>query len=451
VSTVEESVRGSVLLSFRAENVRSFRGEWELSLLATSVAEKPVVRQVVWRSGGKTIGVLPVAGIFGANASGKSNVLKAMHDMRELVLHSFRTGAPGGGVPRRPFLLDPQVRREPTEFEVDLVLDGVRHGYGFTIDDDRVVSEWAVRYPHGRMAVLFDRKGQVLEHGSSNRTKSKVVESLLRPNALFLSTAASAAHQDLLPLYTWFERNMLLADARTRPFRQAVTTQLLDDEAGRARVLEFLQAADLGITGAKRKEIDPAMRDRIRRIARILLNAEDDESTIKHDLPDFETLDSHLLHRGTAGEVEMDAEDESLGTLVWFGLIGPVIQALAHGSVFLADELDASLHPALVAQLIRLFQNPETNPRQAQLIFNSHDVTLMGDTVDRPIGRDQIWFTEKHNDGTTRLYALSDLDPRKEEAIARRYLAGRYGAIPILSAEDFAAATAPLTSAELTW
>jgi hypothetical protein len=443
---IDESSNPSVLLSFQAENVRSFRGEWELSLLATSLAEKPVVRRVVWRSGGRTIGVLPVAGIYGANASGKSNILKSMADMQDFVLHSFRLGTPGGGVPRRPFLLAPEARQMPSRFEVDLVLDGVRHGYGFTMDDQRVVSEWAVRYPHGRAALLFDRTGDEVELGAGNRSRGQAVKALLRPNALFLSTAASAGHPDLLPLYTWFERNLLLADARTRTFRQAVTRQLLDDEARRSQVLDLLQAADLGITGANQQEMDPVMKERIQRVVRILSGSEDDDGG-KADALDFESIDTNLVHRGAAGDVEMTAEDESLGTLVWFGLIGPVLQALAQGSVLLADELDASLHPALVSQVVQLFQNPETNPRHAQLVFNSHDVTLMGDSVnERPIGRDQVWFTEKYNDGNTHLFSLADLDPRKEEAIARRYLAGRYGAIPLLSAEDFAAATAPATS-----
>ncbi len=152
--------------------------------------------------------------------------------------------------------------------------------------------------------------------------------------------------------------------------RQAMTTQLLDDPKRRDQVLGLLQAADLGITGAVKREIDPAMRERVRRVVRIL---------------------------------------------------------------------DASLHPALVTRLIRLFQDPQTNREHAQLVFNSHDATLLGDSVDdATIGRDQVWFTEKRDGRSTRLYALADLAPRKAEAIGRRYLAGRYGAIPILSGQQFA-------------
>jgi hypothetical protein len=202
-----------VLLAFRSENVRSFRDEFELSLVASAIAEKEVVRQVPWREGGRPAGVLPAAGVFGANASGKSNLVKAMEDMRVHVLRSFRAGSPTGGIARRPFLLDPEARRSPSRFEVDLVLAGVRHEYGFVLDDERVLQEWAYRYPHGKAALLFRRQRDQVDLGAGERAKGRAVTELLRPNALFLSTAASANHPALLPLYGWFERNLRLAEA----------------------------------------------------------------------------------------------------------------------------------------------------------------------------------------------------------------------------------------------
>ena len=444
-------VRGaSVLLAFRAKNVRSFRDEIELSLLSTRLAEEDVVRSVTWREGGRPIGVLPVAGVFGANASGKSNVVKAMDDMRAHVLHSFRTGSPTGGIARHPFLLDQAAKREASRFEVDLVLEGVRLEYGFALDDDHVLEEWAYRYPHGKAVRLFHRWDNEVELGSAERVKGRAVLELLRPNALFLSTAASANHPVLLPIYAWFARNLRLAEASSRQFRQALTTQLLDDDARRGQVLALLRAADLGITGAKKYQLDPVVKDRLQRAVRILAGQEGDLDSAEEG-PAFDQLGVRLTHRGAAGDIELDAQDESLGTLVWFGLVGPVIEALADGAVLLADELDASLHPALVAELIRLFQDPKSNPRRAQLVFNTHDATILGDsTSDRLIGRDQVWFTEKRADGSTRLYPLSDLDPRKEEAIGRRYLAGRYGATPILSHQEFDASAGLITSGDRT-
>ena len=448
VSPVKTVHKASVLLAFRAENIRSFRDEFELSLLSTRLADEDVVRLVTWREGGKPVGVLSEAGVFGANASGKSNVLKAMDDMRGHVLHSFRAGSPTGGISRCPFLLDRAGRREPSRFEVDLVLEGVRYEYGFALDDERVREEWAYRYPHGKAVRLFHRWGDDVELGSTDRVKGRAVTELLRPNALFLSTAAAANHPALLPIYAWFTRNLRLAEADSRQFRQALTTQLLDDDTRREQVLALLRAADLGITEAKKYELDPVMKERLQRAVRIIAGQEGEPDDTDEG-PAFDQLGVRLIHRGADSEVELGARDESLGTLVWFGLVGPVIEALADGAVLLADELDASLHPALVAELIRLFQDPKSNPRRAQLMFNSHDAGILGDsTSDRLLGRDQIWFTDKRADGSTRLYPLSDLDPRKEEAVGRRYLAGRYGAVPILSRQEFDASAELITSGD---
>ena len=376
----------SVLLSFRAENIRSFRDELEFSMLETSLSDRDVVRQVAWREGGKPVGVLPVAGIFGSNASGKTNVLRAMSDMRAHVLHSFRHASPTGGVPNRPFRLDPATEVAPSCFEIELVLEGVRHEYGFRIDKKRVIEEWAYRYPRGRSALLFRRDHDETELGAGERAKGRAVRELLRPNALYLSTAASANHPLLLPLYDWFERNLLLAQANSRSYRQALTTQLLEDPARRDQVLALLRAADLGITGASLREIDEKMRERLEQAVQILSGQEADGDGGGADAQvEFEEFEVRLTHRGAAGDVELSSIDESLGTLVWFGLVGPVIEALADGSVLLADELDASLHPALVEQLIRLFQRPESNPNRAQLLFNSHDVTVLGGSLSRQV------------------------------------------------------------------
>lgn len=440
VNEESSAARVSVLLSFSGENVRSFRDPFEFSLLATPMAEPAVVRDVRWREGGKPLAVLPAAAIFGSNASGKSNVLRAMDDMRRLVLTSFRSASPTGSVDRIPFRLDPDAADAPSTYEIDMVLDDVRHTYRFVVDDARVLSESAHAFPHGRARLLFERDGDAVQLGSAAGPKGRGAAELLRPNALFLSTAAAVNHPTLLPLYAWFTRNLILAEASSRDRRQAFTTQLLDDPDAQRRVIELLRAADLGITGAVKRPIDPVLRERLQRVVSILMGT-DGEADGGSEGPTFEELGVRLVHQGASGPIELEPEEESLGTRVWFGLVGPVLAALDHGSVFLADELDASLHPALVSQLVRLFNDPATNPRRAQLVFNTHDATLLGDSAsERLLGRDQVWFTEKLADGATRLYPLSDLSPRKEEAVARRYLAGRYGAAPILADADFDAA-----------
>jgi AAA15 family ATPase/GTPase len=180
------------------------------------------------------------------------------------------------------------------------------------------------------------------------------------------------------------------------------------------------------------------MMDRITRAIQVFQNEYNSENVqpVKIDTTPF--LQIALSHRGQGGDIEFETSDESLGTLIWLGLIGPVLDALATGSVLLVDELESSLHPALVKQLVRIFQNQRTNPNGAQLIFNSFEAGLLGNSVDdRILGRDQVWFTEKLHDGSTRIYPLADLGPRKAEAVARRYLDGRYGATPIISDSEF--------------
>lgn len=439
-----------MLLAFRAENARSFKDEIELSLLATAMSEKPYARGVPWREGGSPVRMLPVAGAFGANGSGKSNLLKVMADMRRLVLGSFRSSVPGGGMPRWPFGLDEQSAQRPSRYEVDIVLGGVRHEYGFELNDEQVVQEWAHHYPRGRAALLFHRQGESVRLGATERARSRLVLNLLRPNALFVSTAAAVDHPMLLPLYQWFSRNLRLAEADSRLARQVLTAEMLQDGAQRDAVLRLLRAADLGITDARVQPPDPAMQEKLRRVMRILMETEDDQDLDPAPPPgDFSEMTGvNLVHRGAVADVEFDNVDESLGTLVWFGLVGPVIESLANGTVLLADELDASLHPDLVAQLVRLYQNPQTNPNHAQLVFNSHDTSLLGGAVgERLLGRDQIWFTQKLNDGRTQLHQLIDFEPRKQEAVGKRYLEGWYGAKPIISPAEFEVAVDAALSA----
>lgn len=439
-----------MLLTFRAENVRSFRDPLKFSLEATAMAERDVPRGVPWREGGRhPIRVLPAAAVFGANASGKTNLLRVMDDMRRIVLTSFRSGDRSGRIPRHPFRLDPEFERAPSFYEVDIVLNGIRHEYGFRIADTQVIEEWARRYPHGKAATLFRRDNDHITLGESNRPKGRAVNEILRSNSLYLSAAGAADHPDLLPLYQWFEDNFNLCEAASREARWAYTTHLMASHGKREEILRMLHAADLGITDAKARMLDPQMLERVRRAMRILNNAEEDADLA--DLDEAALSGIEFSHHSNHGDVDLDTSDESLGTLVWFGLIGPVVDAIAKGTVLLVDELEASLHPALVAQLVRTFQDPHSNPNGAQLIFNSHEAGLLGNAVgERVLGRDQVWFTEKLHDGSTRLYPLTDLNPRKDEAISRRYLAGRYGATPIISDAEFNELGAVISGSEHT-
>ena len=190
----------SALLSFTAENVRSYRDEVNLSLLATRMSAEGVGRELPTASA-RSVRVLPAAGVFGANASGKTTILRALADMRDLVMGSFRRGGEGSGLPRRPFLLDADSRERPSRFEVDLILREVRWQYGFEIDDERVLQEYVYHFPRGRQSLVFHRVGSAIEFGPRFRTTGKSLRRLVRENALVLSVAGAAADEEIGPLF----------------------------------------------------------------------------------------------------------------------------------------------------------------------------------------------------------------------------------------------------------
>ncbi|MEV8016592.1 ATP-binding protein [Streptomyces sp. NPDC086554] len=397
-----------MLLKFRTANVRSLREEQELSFVVPQGEESDAARALEL-SDGKSLQVYPVLGVFGANASGKSNVVTALKKMREAVLSSYGPWTSYTGIPHRePFALDPKTAAESTFYEVDFVLDdGVRWTYGFELGDKRVESEWLHAYPKGRRQVWLDRDAsrQSVYEFPGDRVQDRArLARTTRANALLVSRAASDNHPQLSRIYGWFRSNLwdITPETELRQ-REAYTAERLLDETTRDRVQELLRVADLGIQGAEVKR-QPG----------------DNAPTVK------------LLHGGSGDEpVAFDWANESFGTRSWFALIGPLLLALDSGAVLLIDELDASLHPRFAAEVVRLFQAPWSNTNQAQLLFTSHDASLLKTPRGgRSLDPGQIWLTEKDKSGATELYPLSDIDPGPDEDLADSYLAGAFGGVP---------------------
>ncbi|MEU8866617.1 AAA family ATPase [Streptomyces umbrinus] len=395
-----------MLLRFRAANVRSLRDEQELSFVVPQGEESDAAR-TLRLSDGKSLHVYPLLGIFGANASGKSNVIIALKKMKEAVLGSYAQWTSYQGIPRDEFALDPKSNAESTFYEADFVLeDGVRWTYGFELGSKRVESEWLHAYPKGRRQVWLDRdaaRDNVFEFPGDRVQDRALLVRTTRPNALLLSRAATDNHPQLTRIYEWFNQNLWDVSPETeRSQREAFTASELLKEDVRDRIEELLRVADLGIRGAE-VEQQPGQSPKVR-----------------------------LLHGGDSGEpVAFDWQRESFGTRSWFALIGPLLLALDRGAVLLIDELDASLHPRFAAEVVRLFQAPWVNTKGAQLVFTSHDPSLLkSPRGGRPLEPGQIWLTEKDDSGATELYPLSDVDPGPEEDLSDSYLAGAFGAVP---------------------
>jgi hypothetical protein len=394
-------------------NLRSLRDEQELSFVAplpdpAADADGVANARVLELSDGTSLPVYPLLGVFGANASGKSNVVAAMKWMREAVLNSYAQWAALPAIPRDAFALDRQASAETTLCEVDFVLaDGVRWTYGFEVGTRHVEAEWLFAYPKGRRQVWLDREAdrpEVFEFPGKRLHDSARLARTTRANALLLSQAATGNHPQLSPIYDWFKQNLWdVTPESEREQRERFTAQFLQDQDTRARIVELLRVADLGISGA-----EVTRRSEVR-----------------------------LLHEAAgAGEpaVPLDWQYESFGTRSWFALLGPLLLALDVGAVLLIDELDSSLHPRFAAEVVRLFQTPWVNKRGAQLVFTAHDPSLLrGSGSLRLLEPGQVWLTEKDERGATSLYPLSDLEPTAEEDLMSGYLDGSYGAVPRIS------------------
>lgn len=366
--------------------------------------------------------LLRVAAVYGPNASGKSTLIDALSFMQEAVQDSQRLWKPGGEIPRVAFALDAAWAAKPSTFVVDLLIDGVRHEYGFVVDSTRVLEEWLYVYPKGRRQEWFTRDVHRKEEFAFSRLmpgENRAIRSLTRPNSLFLSAAAQNNHQALAPLYEWFSK-LEIVDEATRSILLDTMAEECADEEYREGVLEMLRMADLGISDIEVLEHSPP-RKWI-------------ESYTLHDaVPRHEV---RLYHRtGEEGpDIALPFGDESGGTRALFGLAGPVMDALVTGGVVVIDEFDQSLHTHLAMGIVRVFNDPASNPKNAQLIFNTHDTNLLDGEILR---RDQVWFTEKGGDGATHLFPLTDFHARKSENLERGYLQGRYGAVPSISAPYF--------------
>ena len=348
----------SALVTFWAKNVRCFRDEVVLSMAATRMANKLVVREIPTASVAPER-VLPVAGVFGANASGKSAILAAIGDMRSLVMRSFRDGVEGTKLRRVPFLLDGACRGQPSEYGVEVILNGVFWRYSFEVVDDRVVRESAAHYPNAREALVFDREESRAEFGPPFRVTGKVIGPLQRPNALLLSIIGAIDGNPIAPLFEWFRNNLALVESDSLGLRSVLTAELADREAYRTRILDLLRAADLGIADARVVQADEEVAERARRAFRAMLEEAEDPDPVAEELLDTHLKQVRLMHSGVDGTYPLDAQYESVGTRVWLGLIGPILRSLDDGNVLLIDELDGSLHPLLVEQIVALFQSPE--------------------------------------------------------------------------------------------
>lgn len=419
-----------MLISFEVENYRSIYERQVMSFVASSL--KDCEDGVISTNAISESRLLPALLLYGSNAAGKSNLIRALRDMIKTVLFSQARGLPGGKIPtRRPFLLDKNAIDHPTVFEINFILNEVRYNYGFAIRETKVEEEWLYSYPHGTPRKLFERDGMEFSFGRHLKGKNAAISELTRENSLFLSAAAQSRHETLSELFDYFdsiqiEMSLSLSDSAAERRIKNEHNMVIDDD-----VIDFLREINTGITGyrTKDKEISDESRELTKKLGlavQSVLEELDKDFKFPKELDVEKVIE--LEHKGKDGEQShFPLHLESAGTLRLLSALPKILGVLKNGGLIIVDELDLSLHTQAAEKLLRLFCDKSCNPYGAQILATTHDTNLLESPCLR---RDQVWFVSKDQIGATEIYPLTDIKTRSSDNIERGYLQGRFGATP---------------------
>ena len=342
--------------------------------------------------------------IYGANASGKTNVLKAIAFYRHFIMDSFKNSQAGESIDVENFRLNASTVQEPTTMEATFTVGEYLYRYGFEVGEKAVHVEWLYRRMNRKRSkeveIFYREETCVTVHAKSPLMQDLVNRKMVRDNALLLSTAAQFNETTAVDILHWLsDTQVLFCSEDDKMWLHAI--RHLDDEKMRGRIVRFAKYADLGI-------------ENITKIDNRIVS-----SHRQYDDEGRETNDVAFSFSG----------NESEGTIKYFSLAYPIIDALDNGKRLVVDELDSKLHPLLVRKIVTLFNSAETNPKGAQLLFTTHDTFLLSAGLFR---RDQVWFTQKDNFGATEVYSLAEYKVRGSSPFERDYLQGKFGATPII-------------------
>ncbi len=403
-----------MLINFTFQNFRSFKDQVTLSMESGSIKE---LKESVYDVGDYRL--LPVAVMYGANSSGKSNVLLAIMAMRNIVLNSVRLN-PKDKLDFKPFMLDLESQINPTSFEIQFLQNGIRYRYGFDFDATHICQEWLYEKRKGeREFNLFLRAENEFEVSKARFEEGLGLEKMTASNRLFISLVAQLNGEKSRNILDWFENCNYLSGIDNIGYEDKTLQMVMSHSDGYEKVLDFFHHTQLGFSN-------------------IIVTTEKSDDKFADKLV-MKAQTVHTVYDNSGNAVSERAfpkdEMESEGTKKIIEISGPIFDTLKEGKLLVVDELDAKLHPLLTRSIVGLFMNKESNPNGAQLIFATHDTNLLNLSYLR---RDQIWFTEKNNTESTDLYSLlefrdeSGVKVRNDRSVQKDYINGRYGAIPFL-------------------
>jgi hypothetical protein len=430
-----------MLIEFSVGNYRSFNEPVTLSMVAADISSKPEELNTTNRfQVAPDVYLLTSAAIYGANASGKSNLIKALNFMRTFVLTSSRETQTMDRIKVDPFLLSTETFHQPSHFEIVFRVDETQYRYGFEVTKQRVTGEWLYYLSSSRESNLFARDTNGIQVSARNFREGKGFEEHTRDNALFLSVVAQFNGKIATTLFKWFRHLRISIGIDDRDFGFAVLRH--EDSSYRDDIEQFIKRLDVGIAGFTLEKTPVKVADNVpdfppaiaeKWLAFVEALRSSDESD-EHVNIKIKTLHQRFNAEGQAKDyIDFDLDQESDGTQRLFAFAEPILRALYRGGVLVIDEFDARLHPNLVIALLRLFNSLETNSHHAQLVFTTHNTNLLSAQLFR---RDQVWFVEKTRQGASDLYSLVEYRVegkkrvRNDVAFEKNYIEGRYGAIP---------------------
>lgn len=421
-----------MLIKFTVENFRSLKDRIGLDITKSTL--KGHTGNYFEHQDSK---LLTTAIIYGANASGKSGFLRAFQALEYLVLNSADFKLDRIIAPYEPFLLDEDSQNKPVSFEIEFISNGTRYSYFLSYSMKEIETEELNIHNGNYKALLFNReKGKDIKFGDSYRGGKKTIERMTLPNQLFLSKAVENNVEILLDAYRFFDRKLkvypILEGLAEEDLKRLYAKRLAEDanSSFSRKFNALICALDTGISQVLAEEVNEEM-------FRFPTTIPDEVKISFLDQYKYDIKTYHKVYKGKeqVGQKAFDVNEESSGTKNLFALGGLIIEALEQGHVLIADELEKNLHPDITTFLIRLFNRPDVNRNNAQLIFATHDITQLSHDIFR---RDQVWFVEKNEFGVSRMFRCSEIEGvRADTPLDKWYIAGRLGAIPVIQDEKF--------------
>ena len=425
-----------MLVQFSVKNFKTFKDKATLSMVASNYDKSDLEESNVFDVKNCPHRLLKSAVIYGANASGKTKFIDAMAFMRWFVVNSSTKTQEGDKIDVENFKLNTESEKSTSEFELVFLINESQYRYGFEVNSDRVVSEWLyqkkLNFKPKEVELFYREELDIVFHNAFKKIKvlEKEGDDIIRDNALVLSVSNQFKVKEAKEIVDFFKSmGFLLGNEPTR-YEEFSLMKISEKSDLGFKIIETLKRFDIGINDLKVKEVSI---DGDMKLPKELRNK---LSELAKKNKEITFLEAEAVHKkydsdyNFVSELNFDFDiQESAGTQKLLAILGPFFESLESGDSLFIDELDSRLHPNIVSHLIKMFNSKDTNPNNAQLIFNTHNTNLLNENLFR---RDQVWFTEKNRYGEAKLFSLADIKIRKGENYEEKYLDGRYGGVPYL-------------------